>query len=66
MKHGPLTRKGRRGGEEIAAHAHDAKALRRAQALLWREKGESARAVAERLGVSRRPIFTWGARCRPR
>jgi transposase len=62
MKHGPLTRKEQRIVEEIAAHADDAKALRRAQALLWREKGESARAVAERLGVSRRTIFNWGAR----
>lgn len=66
MKHGPLTRKERRAVEEIAAHAHDAKALRRAQALLWREKGESARAVAERLGVSRRTIFNWKARFRQR
>jgi transposase len=62
MKQGPLTRKERRIVEEIAAHADDAKVLRRAQALLWREKGESARSVAERLGVSRRTIFNWGAR----
>jgi transposase len=62
MKPGPLTRKERRIIEEIAVHADDPKALRRAQALLWREKGESTRAVAERLGVSRRTIFNWGAR----
>ena len=62
MKHSPLTRKERRVVEERAAHAADPKALRRAQALLWREKGESARAVAERLGVSRRTVFNWAAR----
>lgn len=62
MQHAPLTRRERRIVEEIATHARDAKALRRAQALLWREKGESVRAVAERLGVCRRTIFNWGAR----
>jgi transposase len=62
MKHGPLTGKERRVVEEIATHAADPKALRRAQAVLWREKGESTREVAERLGVSRRTIFNWGAR----
>ena len=62
MKQGPLTGKERRIVEEIAVHADDPKALRRAQALLWRERGESAREVAERLGVSRRTIFNWGAR----
>jgi transposase len=62
MTQGPLTGRERRVVEEIAAHAADPKALRRAQALLWREQGESTREVAERLGVSRRTIFNWGAR----
>jgi len=62
MRTGPLTRRERRIVEEIAAHTDDTKALHRAQALLWRERGESAREVAERLGVSRRTIFNWGAR----
>lgn len=62
MKRGPLTRRERRIVEEIAARPDDPKALHRAQALLWRERGESAREVAERLGVSRRTIFNGGAR----
>src|SRR5437762_2126166 len=59
---GSLTKRERGRVEEVAAHTEDAKALRRAQALLWRERGESTREVAERLGVSRRTIFNWGAR----
>lgn len=59
---GSLTKRARRIVEEVAAHTADGKALRRAQALLWREEGESTREVAERLGVSRRTIFNWSAR----
>ena len=66
MKQGSLSGKERRVVEEVAAHAADPKALRRAQALLWREKGESTREVAKRLGVSRRTIFNWEARFRER
>ena len=36
--------------------------LRRAQALLWLGKGESAEAVAERLRVSRQTVYNWRAR----
>jgi transposase len=57
-----LTKRTRRIVEEVAAHTADAKALRRAQALLWRDEGESTREVAERLGVSQRTIFNWSAR----
>lgn len=63
---GNLTKRERQIVEEVAAHTDDAKALRRAQALLWCEGGESTRAVAERLGVSRRTIFNWGARFQER
>ena len=52
-----LSKKERSMVAEIAAHTEDPKALRRAQAVLWREGGESTREVAERLGVSRRTIF---------
>lgn len=62
MRRDSLNRRERRRVEEIAARTDDPKALRRAQALLWRARGESAREVAERLGVSRRTIFNWGAR----
>ena len=62
MRVGTLNRRERRMGEEVAVHTEDPKALRRAQALLWRERGESTRAVAERWGVSRRTVFNWGAR----
>jgi transposase len=58
---GSLPKRERRRGEEVAAHTEDAKALRRAQALLGRAGGESTRDVAERLGVSRRTIFNGGA-----
>ena len=60
MRVGTLNRRERRMGEEVAVHTEDPKALRRAQALLWRERGESTRAVAERWGVSRRTVFNWG------
>ena len=63
---GSLTKRERRIVEEVAAHTDDAKALRRAQALLWREGGETTREVATRLGVSRRTIFNWGARFQER
>jgi hypothetical protein len=59
---GSLPKRERRIVEEVATHTDDAKALRRAQALLWRESGETPREVATRLGVSRRTIFNWGAR----
>jgi transposase len=48
--------------EEIAARTTDARILRRAQALLWVDKGESPETVGERLGVSRRTIYYWHAR----
>lgn len=66
MMRGSLTRRERRIVEEVAAHTDEAKALRRVQALLWRDGGESTREVAEQLGVSRRTIFNWGARFQER
>lgn len=44
----------------------DPTVLRRAQALLWRDEGESIAEVGERLGVSRRTICYWQAHFRER
>jgi transposase len=63
---GILNKRERRIVEEVTTHTDDAKALRRAQALLWRAAGESSREVAARLGVSQRTIFNWGARFQER
>src|SRR6266436_707324 len=38
-------------------HLHNAKELRRAQALLWLESGEEVEAVATRLHVSGRTLY---------
>jgi transposase len=45
--------------EDLAVQTTDARILRRAQALLWADKGESPEAVSERLGVSQRTIYYW-------
>jgi transposase len=52
--------------EELAAQTTDARLLRRAQALLWADKGESPEAVGERLGVSQRTIYYWHERFQTR
>jgi len=48
--------------EELATQTPDARILRRAQALLWVDRGESPAAVSERLGVSPRTIYYWHER----
>lgn len=48
--------------EELATQTTEARILRRAQALLWTDKGESPEAVGERLGVSQRTIYYWHER----
>ncbi len=45
--------------ETTAVQTSQAKELRRAQALLWLDEGESGAAVARRLGVSRRTVYYW-------
>jgi len=40
--------------------------VRRAQALLWLDEGESAEAVAARLGVSRQTVYNWATRFQER
>lgn len=43
----------------LMAHTAEAAILRRSQALLWLDQGESVAAVAARLGVSRQLIYYW-------
>ena len=40
--------------------------VRRAQALLWLDAGESAETVAARLGVSRQTVYNWATRFKER
>jgi transposase len=49
-----------RGGlEDLATRTLHAGALRRAQALLWLDAGESVQEVAGRLRVTRQTIYNW-------
>src|SRR5882724_9336842 len=41
-------------------------AVRRAQALLWLDAGQSPETVAARLGVSRQTIYNWATRFKER
>lgn len=52
----------RRVLEEIVTSAALTNEVRRAQALLWLDDGESPQAVAKRLQVSRQTIHNWVAR----
>jgi transposase len=45
--------------EEFASCTRKAKALRRAQALLWLDQDESLAAVATRLAVTRQTVYNW-------
>jgi transposase-like protein len=45
--------------EQFVSPTKNAMHLRRAQALLWLDGGESVLAVADRLRVSRRTIYNW-------
>lgn len=49
----------RQGLEELTLHPAAANSLRRAQALLWLDEGESVQEVAERLQRSRQAIYKW-------
>jgi transposase len=61
-----LTERERTMVAAVAMHPGDTTVLRRAQALLWRDEGESIAEVSERLGVSRRTISYWQAHFRER
>ena len=54
-----LTRREHQALTDLMAHATEATTLRRSQALLWLHQGESAAAVATRLGVSRQLVYYW-------
>lgn len=43
----------------FASRTREAKALRRAQALLWLDQGESLVTVATRLDVTRQTVYNW-------
>jgi transposase len=45
--------------ETLAAHTTDAQLLRRAQALLWLDEGETVAEVAARLRVTRQAVYKW-------
>ena len=45
--------------EELTLHPPTATSLRRAQALVWLDEGESVQEVAERLQLSRQAICQW-------
>jgi hypothetical protein len=45
--------------EALASRTHQAKELRRVQALLWLDQGESPSAVAKRVGVTRQTVYNW-------
>ncbi len=49
----------KRSLEQLLTQTHDATTLRRAQALLWLDRGESVAQVAARLGMSRQAIYKW-------
>ena len=57
-----LSRKERRALEQMVPRLRQAQQLRRAQALLWLDSGESVPQIATRLRVSRQSIYNWVAR----
>ena len=52
--------------EAMTMYPGEATARRRAQALLWRDEGESIADVSERVGVSPRTVCYWQAHFRER
>lgn len=49
----------RKALEHLVTWTRDAQQLRRAQALLWLDEGESVAEIADRLRLSRQVIYTW-------
>lgn len=45
--------------EQLIAHTHDARLLRRAYTLLWLDDGESVAEIAEHWHVSRQSVHNW-------
>ena len=54
-----LSSKERQLLETFTVQTSSAKALRRAQALLWLDEGESGEELTQRLVVSRRTVYYW-------
>ena len=61
-----LTQHARHGLAQVAQTGSNARVVRRAQALLWLDRGESVPAVAQRLGLSPRAIYKIVARYQAR
>lgn len=57
-----LNQRERRVIEQLMTSTPEATTLRRAQALLWLDRGESVAAVAERLHVTRQAVYQWATR----
>jgi transposase len=55
-----------RAVRRLVSSTDQAQLLRRALAILWLGKGESAKQVADRLCVSRATVYNWAARFRER
>ena len=62
MAHFKLARRAREQLQQIARASSEARPVRRAQALLWLDAGNSFGVVARRLGVSRRTVHRWRVR----
>lgn len=54
-----LTSRARQALQHVAQRGSNARAVRRAQALLWLDAGERVAQVAQRLGVSRPAVYAW-------
>ncbi len=61
-----LTSRQRSRLSDLTASTRDARVVRRAYALLWLDDGESAGAIAARLGVSRQTVYNWASRFQDR
>jgi transposase len=62
MALGALTRQERSVLEDVLRHAADARAVHRAEALLWLDEGENVEEIADRLRVSIRTVYNWADR----
>src|SRR5262245_7999131 len=56
----------RKGLEDLITTTALTNEMRRAQALLWLDEGESPQAVAARLHVSRQTVYNWATRFKRR
>ncbi len=61
-----LTNKERQALKELVRNEKDVRIVKRAQALLWLNRGEQVQQVAERLGVTRQTIRNWVKRYQER